>query len=142
MDAASWRTFVLVGDGELQEGSNWEAAMCAAQYELDNLVVIVDRNRIQQGDYTENIIRMDTLADRWRAFGWTLREIDGHNYFDLLDAFTHVPLQNGKPTCILAKTIKGRGVSFMQDRPEWHHRVPSAAELEAAIQELNGACHG
>ena len=104
-----WRVFVLVGDGELQEGSNWEAAMCAQQYKLENLVVIVDRNRIQQGDFTENTIDMEPLEDRWAAFGFAVKEVDGHDHLALLEAFSTVPLEKGKPSCFIAKTIKGKG---------------------------------
>lgn len=136
MQGASWRTFVLTGDGELQEGSNWEAAMCAAQYKLDNLVLIVDRNRIQQGDFTESIINMNPLGDKWRAFGWSVVEVDGHDYADLLHVLGSVPVVPGKPTCVIANTIKGRGVSFMENKPEWHHGVPSDEQLAAAIEEL------
>jgi transketolase len=136
MQGASWRTFVMVGDGELQEGSNWEAAMSAAQYKLDNLVLIVDRNRIQQGDFTENTINMNPLADKWRAFGWSVVEVDGHDYGELLRVFGSVPAEPGKPTCVIANTIKGHGVSFMENKPEWHHGVPSDAQLAAAIEEL------
>jgi transketolase len=138
MEGASWRTFVLTGDGELQEGSNWEAAMAAAHYKLDNLVLIIDRNRIQQGDFTENTIGMEPLAERWRAFGWTVREVDGHDPAALLECFDAIPLAPKTPTCLLAKTEKGHGVSFIENRPEWHHRVPTPAELEAAIRELEG----
>jgi transketolase len=136
MDAAAWRTFVLTGDGELQEGSNWEAAMAAAQFELDNLTVIVDRNRIQQGDFTEKTIRLDPLADRWRAFGWSVREVDGHSYEQLLRAFADLPSRAGRPSCIIANTVKGKGVSSIENRPEWHHRVPTRAELDSAVAEL------
>jgi transketolase len=136
MQNADWRTFVLTGDGELQEGSNWEAAMSAAQYKLDNLVLIVDRNRIQQGDFTENTINMNPLGDKWRAFGWSVVEVDGHNYDELLSALNCAPVMPGQPTCIIANTIKGRGVSFMENKPEWHHGVPSDAQLAAAIEEL------
>lgn len=136
IQGASWRTFVMTGDGELQEGSNWEAAMTAAQYQLDNLVLIVDRNRIQQGDFTENTIKMDPLADKWRAFGWAVDEVDGHNYRALLERFRSLPIAAGKPTCIIANTVKGRGVSFMENRPEWHHGVPTSEQLAAAKAEL------
>jgi transketolase len=136
IDRAPWRTFVLTGDGELQEGSNWEAAMCAAHQGLDNLTVIVDRNRLQQGDATEDTNGLEPLADRWRAFGRTVVELDGHDIAALRSALHAVPLEAGKPTCLVAHTHKGRGVSFMEDRVEWHHRVPSAAELDAALAEL------
>ncbi len=139
MQRSAWRTFVLVGDGELQEGSNWEAAMCAAQYRLDNLVLIVDRNRIQQGDFTENTINMNPLGDKWRAFGWTVVEVNGHDYGALADVLGHTPVETGKPTCVIAHTIKGRGVSFMENKPEWHHGVPTAEQLMVAKQELMGA---
>jgi transketolase len=137
LDGAEWRTFVLTGDGELQEGSNWEAAMSAAHYELDNLTVIVDRNRLQQGDGTENTVRLEPLADKWRAFGWAVTEVDGHDYNALLDTFERLPLAAGKPTCIIAHTHKGKGVSFMEDQVGWHHRVPTAEELALALQELS-----
>jgi transketolase len=138
MQGAAWRTFVLTGDGELQEGSNWEAAMTAAQYKLDNLVLIVDRNRIQQGDFTENTINMNPLGDKWRAFGWSVVEIDGHNFAELLGALGSVPAEGGKPTCVIMNTIKGHGVSFMENKPEWHHGVPSDEQLVAALAELEG----
>jgi transketolase len=136
IDGAAWRVFVLTGDGELQEGSNWEAAMAAAHYKLDNLTLIVDRNGIQQGDFTESTIRMEPLADKWRAFGWSVRELDGHDAGALLACFEDLPAAAGQPTCVIAHTEKGHGVSFIRNRPEWHHRVPTTAELEAAIREL------
>jgi len=132
----SWRVFVLVGDGELQEGSNWEAAMCAQQYGLDNLIVIVDRNGIQQGDFTESTIRMEPLAARWQAFGFSVKEIDGHDHLGLLDAFSATPLQPGKPSCFVARTTKGKGVSFAENKPAWHHGVPTREQLETAAREL------
>jgi transketolase len=132
----TWRVFVLVGDGELQEGSNWEAAMCAQQYNLDNLIVIVDRNRIQQGDFTESTIRMEPLLDRWTAFGFAVKELDGHDHLALYQAFSSVPLEEGKPSCFIARTIKGRGVSFAENKPAWHHGVPTREQLEIAQREL------
>ena len=131
-----WRVFVLVGDGELQEGSNWEAAMTAQHYGLDNLIVIVDRNRIQQGDFTESISRMDALPDRWKAFGFATVELDGHNNAALLDRLHALPIERGKPSCIIANTIKGKGVSFAENKPAWHHGVPTAEQLRAAAAEL------
>jgi transketolase len=136
MDGAAWRTFVVTGDGELQEGSNWEAAMCAAHYNLDNLTVIVDRNRLQQGDGTEATLRLDPLADKWRAFGWEVCEVDGHSFDALGAAFAGLPFAAGKPNCIIAHTHKGRGVSFMEDSAGWHHRVPNADEFAQAVREL------
>ena len=136
MDEAAWRTFVLTGDGELQEGSNWEAAMAASQFGLDNLAVIVDRNRLQLGDATERTIGLEPLADRWRAFGWAVVEVDGHDVEALAQTFDALPAEPGRPNCVIAKTCKGRGVSFMENRHEWHHRVPSDAELAQALREL------
>lgn len=135
---AAWRTFVLTGDGELQEGSNWEAAMAAAHFKLDNLTVIVDRNGLQQGDETEATISLEPLADRWRSFGWSVREIDGHAMDQLVETFEAVPFASGKPNCVIAHTHKGRGVSFMEDRVEWHHGVPTDAQLAQAIDEIDG----
>jgi transketolase len=136
MRGESWRVFVLVGDGELQEGSNWEAAMTAHQYNLDNLVVIVDRNRIQQGDFTESTIRMDPMAPKWSAFGFAAEEVDGHDHAALLDLFGRMPLVAGRPTCLIANTVKGKGVSFAENEPAWHHGVPTREQLEAAAKEL------
>jgi transketolase len=136
---ASWRTFVLTGDGELQEGSNWEAAMAASQYGLDNLTVIIDRNRLQQGDETERTVALEPLAERWRAFGWSVKEIDGHDLEALVNAFCSVPFEPQRPNCVIAHTRKGCGVSFMENRVEWHHRIPTNEELEAALKELGKA---
>jgi transketolase len=136
MRGESWRVFVLTGDGELQEGSNWEAAMTAQHYNLDNLVIIVDRNRIQQGDFTENTIRMDPVAPKWEAFGFAVKEVDGHNHDELLKTLESIPLSPGKPTCIIANTIKGKGVSFAENKPAWHHGVPTREQLALAAEEL------
>ncbi len=136
MTGAQWRTFVLTGDGELQEGSNWEAAMAANHFGLDNLTVIVDRNRLQQGDTTENTITMEPLGERWRSFGWAVREVDGHDLAALSEALHAVPFEAGRPSCVIAHTMKGRGVSFMENRAEWHHRVPTEEEIGLALDEL------
>jgi transketolase len=131
-----WRTFVVTGDGELQEGSNWEAAMAASHYRLDNLTVTVDRNRIQQGDATESTVGLEPLGDRFRAFGFAVREVDGHDLGALLAAYRAVPFEAGKPSCLIAHTVKGKGVSFMEDNAAWHHKVPSEIELERARAEI------
>ena len=133
---SDWRTFVLTGDGELQEGSNWEAAMAASHFGLDNLTVIVDRNRLQQGDATEQTITMEPLADRWRSFGWAVEEVDGHDIEALTENLCRVPFETGRPSCLIANTTKGRGVSFMRNRAEWHHRVPTEVEMLQALEEL------
>lgn len=110
--------------------------MSAAHFRLDNLVVIVDRNRLQQGDLTERTMHLDPLGDKWRAFGWSVEEVDGHDYAQLLDVFSRAPFESGKPTCIIANTHKGRGVSFMEDKAAWHHKVPNSEEFAAALKEL------
>lgn len=137
MSGAAWRTFVVTGDGELQEGSNWEAALSAAHYKLDNLTIIVDRNGLQQGDFTEQTMHLDPLADKWRAFGFAVREVNGHDHAALLTIFEQLPFEWGKPNCVIAHTHKGQGVSFMRDRAAWHHKIPSAEEYERALQELS-----
>ncbi len=135
-----WRAFALTGDGELQEGSNWEAALIAAQQGLDNLILIIDRNRIQMMDRTERIAGLEPLEDKWRAFGWAVRQVDGHDHAALLDHLQDIPFVPGKPNCLIAATCKGRGVSFIEDSIGWHHRVPTEAELEQALAELESAC--
>ena len=133
---APWRTFVLTGDGELQEGSNWEAAMSAAHFQLDRLTVIVDRNGLQQGAGTEETVALEPLAERWRAFGFAVADVDGHDIDALIGALDAGPIESHRPTCLIARTTKGRGVSFMQDRAEWHHRIPTDDELARALAEL------
>jgi transketolase len=132
---SSRHVYVVLGDGELQEGSNWEAAMTAGHRRLANLTAVVDRNRLQQGARTEETNSLDPLPDKWRAFGWDVREVDGHDHLALLDAFQG--LGGERPTCIIAHTTKGRGVSFMEDRVEWHHKVPSPDQVSAAVAELS-----
>ena len=130
----SWRTVVVLGDGELQEGSNWEAAMTAAHYGLSSLTAVVDRNRLQQGARTEDTNRLEPLADKWRSFGWEVRDVDGHDHLALLEALA--PSSSGAPVAVIANTVKGKGVSFMEDRVEWHHRVPYDGQVRAALAEL------
>lgn len=136
MDGTERRTFCLVGDGELQEGSNWESLMIAGHHGLDRLTVIVDRNGLQQGATTEETSRLEPLADKVRAFGWAVTEVDGHNHAALLELFEDLPVYPGRPSFVIAHTHKGYPVSFMRDRVEWHHKVPSAEQVQAALQEL------
>ncbi len=131
---SSRRVFVVLGDGELQEGSNWEAAMAAGHRGLENLIAVVDRNRLQQGARTEETNRLEPLADKWRAFGWEVVEPDGHDHAALLQAFQ--PPTGGKPRVLVARTVKGKGVSFIEDRVEWHHKIPSAEQVVEALKEL------
>jgi transketolase len=136
LDRSDRRVFVLTGDGELQEGSMWEAAMAAGHHGLDNLTVIVDRNGLQQGDRTETTNRLEPLADKWRAFGWAVREGDGHDHAALLEILGGVPFERGRPSCLIAHTIKGHGVSFIRDQADWHHHVPTDDEYARARREL------
>ncbi len=136
MDGSDRRTFCLVGDGELQEGSNWEALMAGGHRGLQRLTVIVDRNGLQQGAPTEETSRLEPLDDKARAFGWAVAEVDGHDHGALLDLFEALPVETGRPSFVIAHTHKGNPVSFMRDRVEWHHRVPSADEVRAALEEL------
>ena len=136
LDRADRRTFVLTGDGELQEGSMWEAAMAAGHFGLDGLTVIVDRNGLQQGDRTESTMRLEPLADKWRAFGWHVREVDGHDHAQLLATLRSTPFEPGRPSCVIARTHKGHGVSFISDQVAWHHHVPTPDEYQRAVAEL------
>jgi transketolase len=129
------RTFVVMGDGEMQEGSNWEAAMTASHYELADITAVVDRNRLQQGARTEATNALEPLADKWTSFGWEVRDIDGHDHGALIEAFA--PSTTGKPVAVIANTTKGKGVSFIEDRVEWHHKVPTAEQVRAALEELS-----
>lgn len=128
------RVYVVCGDGEMQEGSNWEALMAAAHYRLDTLTVVIDRNRLQQGARTEDTNALDPLETKLAAFGCEVREVDGHDHLALLDAFTAPSA--GRPVAVIAHTIKGKGVSFIEDRVEWHHKVPTAEQVALAAKEL------
>jgi transketolase len=130
----SYRTSVVLGDGELQEGSNWEAAMTASHYGLSDLTAIVDRNRLQQGARTEDTKQLEPLAGKWESFGFEVRNVGGHDIGALLEAL--VPSRTGSPVAVIADTVKGKGVSFMEDRVEWHHKVPSEEQYALALQEL------
>jgi transketolase len=139
LDDQSHRVFCLLGDGECDEGSVWEAILFAAHHRLDNLAAIVDCNRIQGIAQVSEVIRMAPFREKWAAFGWSVREVDGHSYGDLTEAVTQVPFVKGQPSCILAHTIKGKGVSFMENTILWHYRVPRGAEFRDALAELE-AC--
>jgi transketolase len=137
-DAAPYRVFTLLGDGELAEGSNWEGALAAAHYRLDNLTAIIDHNTLQITGHTKEVMSNEPLDEKWRAFGWEVRVVSGHDYAALTEALTK-PSPNGKPVCVIANTVKGRGVSFMENVGKWHHGVPSDAELKQALAELDAA---
>jgi len=131
-----YRIAVLLSDGEMECGSNWEALNMASAQKLDNLTVIVDRNGLQAMGFTEDILPMDNLEQRVAAFGCAYKLIDGHNFQDIESVFKRTPFTMGKPSVIIAKTIKGRGVSFMENKLEWHYRSPDTVQYEAAMKEL------
>jgi len=132
----AFHTFVMLGDGELHEGSNWEAAMGAAHYRLTNLTAIVDANKISQSGRVADIIGVEPLADKWRAFGWEVREIDGHNMGEVVDALDGVPFNAERPSAIIAHTVKGKGVSFAEDTYVWHSNNVDEEIYARAIAEL------
>lgn len=135
-DCRSYSIFCLLSDGECDEGSVWEAALFAPQHKLDNLVAMVDYNKIQSFGRVKEVIDLDPLAAKWTAFGWAAREIDGHDLSAIEIALNQVPFEPGKPSCIIAHTIKGKGVSFMEDKLLWHYRSPKGEEFQAALAEL------
>lgn len=136
IDRAPFRVYVLTGDGELQEGGNWEAAMLAGHRRLDKLTVIVDRNRLQQGAPTESTNALEPLADKWAAFGWDVTQVDGHDHRALMRVLAQPSGPREKPLAVIASTVKGQGVSFMQDQVQWHHGVPNDEQFAAAMLEL------
>jgi transketolase len=138
LNAAAFRVFTLLGDGELAEGSNWEAAMAAAHYRLDNLTAIVDCNKLQITGRTRDVMSSEPLAEKFAAFGWAVRSVDGHD-IAALTAALQSPVEPGKPGVLIANTTKGRGVSFMADVGKWHHGVPSDEEYARALAELDVA---
>ena len=132
------RVFVVLSDGEMDEGSNWEAILFAAHHGLTNLTAVVDYNKIQSLAPVSQTLALEPFADKWRAFGWTVRETDGHDHGALIEALTSAPVE-GRPTCVIAHTTKGKGVSFMEDTVLWHYRSPQGEELAAALKELDAA---
>jgi len=134
---AVWRTFVLLSDGELNEGSNWEAILFAPQHRLDNLVAVVDYNRIQSFGRVADVLELAPLAEKFKAFRWATCEVDGHDHGQIQAALAAVPWEVGKPSCLIASTTKGRGVDFMEDRLEWHYKSPDPGQLQEALRQLN-----
>ena len=134
-----YRVYCLLGDGELQAGQNWEAAMCAGKFGLGRLCAIVDCNKVQLDGHVGTILDVEPLARKFEAFGWNVREVDGHSVDALLDAFDSLRFEQSKPGVILARTVKGKGVSFMEDTHAWHGKAPTADELERALTELEAA---
>ena len=136
LDDKDYRVYVLLGDGECDEGQVWEAAMASAHYKLDNLMAIVDHNRQQLDGWNCDIMNLEPLAEKWKAFGWHTIEVDGHDLAQLLLAFKEAKQVKGKPTAIIAYTIKGKGVSFMENNPDFHGKAPTPTEVEKALEEL------
>lgn len=136
MDGRKNRIFTIMGDGELAEGSVWEASISAAHYKLDNLVAIVDRNTLQISGPTEEIMATEPLEDKFIAFGYAVRHVDGNNIPSMVELFSQLPFEIGKPNLILAHTTKGKGISFIENRAPWHHKVPTETEFEVALREL------
>ncbi|MGD8499729.1 MAG: transketolase [Phycisphaerales bacterium] len=136
-DNADYNVYTLLGDGELAEGSNWESLLTAAHYDLDNLTAIVDRNNLQITGRTKDICNIEPLEDKFRAFGWRVRIVDGHDVTALTDVFRAIPFETGKPNMVIANTIKGKGISFMENDYKWHHGVPDDEQYRQAQQELD-----
>lgn len=139
MDERKYRVFTLLGDGELPEGSNWEAALTASHYGLDNLCAIIDFNKLQITGPTREVCNTNPIDKKFESFGWEVRHVDGHDFRQLKNAFDQIPFTKGKPSLVIAHTIKGKGVSYMENELKWHHGVPSKEQYRMAIQELSNA---
>ena len=137
LDGKAYRVYALLGDGECDEGEIWEAAMSAAHHQAGNLVAIVDRNRIQNDRFTDQVMNLEPLPGKWREFGWQVLEVDGHSFDELLPALAAAGQSDGQPTVIIANTVKGKGVSFMENNPGFHGRSPNAEEFAKAMEELS-----
>ena len=138
-DGKSYRVYCLLSDGECDEGSTWEPILFAPQHKLDNLIAIVDYNKIQSLGTVKEVMDLDPFADKWRAFGWAVREVDGHNLGAIEAILSNLPYEVGRPNCLIAHTIKGKGVSFMENKLLWHYRSPQGEEYAAALAELGAS---
>jgi len=136
LNSQQYRVYVLLGDGECDEGQVWEAAMASAHFKMDNLVAIVDRNEQQINGWTRDVMNLEPFNSKWQSFGWHVIEVNGHDFDQLIEAFDRAKLVKGQPTIIIAHTIKGKGVSFMENNPDFHGKAPSAAQVEQALKEL------
>jgi transketolase len=136
LNSMPYRVYVLLGDGECDEGQVWEAAMASAHYKVDNLVAIVDRNGLQIDGWTCDVMELEPFSQKWQAFGWHVIEVDGHDFAQLIDAFDRAGKVKGQPTVIIARTIKGKGVSFMENKADFHGKAPTAEQVEIALKEL------
>lgn len=138
-DNRNYKVFVLMSDGECDEGSVWEAAMFAAHHKLDNLIAIIDYNKLQAFGRVEDVLSLEPFKDKWTAFGWAVKEIDGHNFSEIEGALARVPFIKNKPSVIIAHTVKGKGVSFMENQLAWHYKSPNKEQLEVALKELDSS---
>lgn len=136
-----FQTFAIIGDGESNEGIVWEGALAAAQYQLDNLTVILDRNNYQCDGYSNNVMKLDPIEDKWTGFGWAVRTCDGHNMEQIVDMLDDVPFEKGKPSLLLAYTTKGKGVDFMESSAAWHYRAPTQDQFDEAVAQLERGCY-
>jgi transketolase len=137
MDQSAFRIFVLMGDGEQGEGSVYEAAMSAGHYKLDNLIAIIDRNKLQISGNTEDVMTLEPMKQRWETLGWEVLEVDGHHMEQLVTTFLKLPVKNFKPHLVIAHTVKGKGVSFIENKAKWHHGVPNQDQYDLAMEEIN-----
>lgn len=137
MDKKDYKVYVLMGDGELDEGSVWEAAQTASHYQLDNLIGIIDRNKLQISGPTEEVMKLENLEAKWNAFGWKVFHVNGHDIEQLVSIFKSLPISHNMPHLVIAHTIKGKGVSFIENKKEWHHHVPNDEEFNKAMVELD-----
>jgi len=138
LQGKSWRVFTMLSDGELDEGSNWEAILFAPHHRLDNLVAIVDYNKIQSLGSVKEVLDLHPLAEKFRAFNWAVKEIDGHNHNEISAALKQLPFASGKPSCLIAHTIKGKGVDYMENKLLWHYRTPNAEQVASALKQIGG----
>lgn len=136
-DKSPSRVFVIMSDGECDEGSVWEAALVASHNRLDNLVAIIDYNKLQAFGRISDVLSLEPLKKKWESFGWAVKEIDGHNFDEILSAFEVLPFEKGKPSVVIAHTIKGKGVSYMENKLEWHYKNPQGEEVNIALRELS-----
>jgi transketolase len=140
VDGRGNHVFVIIGDGESNEGIVWEAALAASHYKLDNLTAVLDRNNYQCDGFSQNVLNIDPIEEKWRSFGWQVQPCDGHNLEALVGALDQVPFASGKPSLILARTVKGKGVSYMESNAAWHYRAPTQEELDLAVADLEASC--
>lgn len=137
MDKRNYNVYTLLGDGELPEGSNWEAALTASHYKLDNLIAILDNNKLQITGPTKEVCNTEPIDEKFEAFGWSVVHVDGHNHAEMIETLEKVPFESNKPSLVIAHTVKGSGISYMENNKKWHHCVPSDEQFQLAMEELD-----